>query len=282
MKLLRYGEIGQERPGVLDPAGGVRSLEAILGPGGDIGPALLADPGRLAALRALDPDALPAIAPGTRLGCPVAGIGKVVGIGLNYHDHALECGLEIPKEPIIFLKATTALSGPGDDIVLPEGGRKADWEAELGVVIGRTARRVAPEAALGHVAGYCVAHDLSERAHQLEHGGQWTKGKSHDGFCPVGPWLVTADEVPDPQALDLWLEVDGVSRQSSSTGQMIFPVAFLISYVSRFMTLMPGDLVITGTPAGVGLGRTPPVFLKPGNRVRLGVTGLGEQHQRVV
>lgn len=279
MKLLRYGEAGHERPGLLDPAGTVRSLADHVT---DIDPAFLGDPSTLAALAALDPADLPAVEDGVRLGCPLAGIGKIVGVGLNYHDHARECGAPIPAEPILFLKATTALSGPDDPIPLPDGADKTDWEVELGVVIGRKARGVAVEDALAHVFGYCVAHDVSERGHQLERGGQWTKGKSHDGFCPVGPWLVTAEEVGDPQALALWCDVNGVRRQSSTTGEMIFGVAKVVSYISRFMTLVPGDLIITGTPAGVGLGQRPPVYLKRGDHVRLSIAGLGEQNQTVV
>ncbi len=276
MKLVRYGEAGHERPGLVDKTGALRSLEGRVG---DIDAALLADPGALAAI---DPQTLPLVEGNPRLDCPLAGIGKIVGVGLNYHDHAHECGAPIPSEPIIFLKATTSLCGPNDDIRLPEGAEKTDWEVELGIVIGRTARNVPLADALDYVFGYCIAHDVSERAHQLERGGQWTKGKSHDTFCPVGPWLVSADEVGDPQALDLWCDVEGVRRQSSSTAQMIFGVAECVSYISAFMTLLPGDLIITGTPAGVGLGQKPPFYLKRGDRVRLGIAGLGEQLQAVV
>jgi 2-keto-4-pentenoate hydratase/2-oxohepta-3-ene-1,7-dioic acid hydratase in catechol pathway len=279
MKLLRYGEAGHERPGLLDPAGTVRSLADHVT---DIDPAFLGDPAALAALATLDPAALPAVEGAVRLGCPLTGVGKIVGVGLNYHDHARECGAPIPAEPILFLKATTALAGPDDPIPLPDGADKTDWEVELGVVIGRKARCVTVEDALAHVFGYCVAHDVSERGHQLERGGQWTKGKSHDGFCPVGPWLVTAEEVGDPQALALWCDVNGARRQSSTTGEMIFGVATVVSYISRFMTLLPGDLIITGTPAGVGLGQRPPVYLKRGDHVRLSIAGLGEQNQTVV
>lgn len=279
MKLLRHGAAGAERPGLIAPDGTVRDLSAIVP---DIDAALLADPARLTALRAVDPLSLPVVGGEVRLANPLGGIGKIVGVGLNYHDHARECGLAIPAEPILFLKATTSLSGPYDAIRLPDGAQKTDWEVELGVVIGHTARNVAEEAALDHVFGYCIAHDVSERAHQLEHGGQWTKGKSHDTFCPLGPWLVTADEVPQPQALDLWCEVDGVVRQKSSTAEMIFNVAEVVAYTSRFMTLEAGDLIITGTPAGVGLGMKPPVYLARGQEVRLGIAGLGQQRQRVV
>lgn len=279
MKFVRYGEAGQERPGLLDKAGGIRSLEGHVS---DIDARLLADATALAALAKLDPESLPLVEGAHRLGCPLAGIGKIVGVGLNYHDHARECDLPIPAEPILFLKATTSLCGPDDDIRLPEGAEKADWEVELGVVIGRTAKDVPQDDALSYVFGYCVAHDVSERAHQLERGGQWTKGKSHDTFCPVGPWLVSADELGDPQALAMWCDVEGVRRQSSSTAEMIFGVAEVVSYISRFMTLLPGDLIITGTPAGVGLGQRPPFYLKRGDTVRLGIAGLGEQRQAVV
>jgi 2-keto-4-pentenoate hydratase/2-oxohepta-3-ene-1,7-dioic acid hydratase in catechol pathway len=279
MKFVRYGAAGQEQPGLLDKAGGIRSLQSILP---DIDAALIADPDALARLAALDPASLPLVGGEVRLGCPLAGIGKIVGVGLNYHDHARECGAAIPTEPIIFLKSTTSLSGPNDDIRLPDGSDKTDWEVELGVVIGRKAQRVTKDDALSYVFGYCVAHDLSERGHQLERGGQWTKGKSHDTFCPVGPWLVTADELGSPQSLAMWCDIGGVRRQSSSTSEMIFGVADVVSYISHFMTLLPGDLIITGTPAGVGLGQSPPFYLKRGDRVSLGIAGLGEQNQIVV
>lgn len=279
MKLLRHGAAGAERPGLLAADGSVRDLTGIVP---DIDAAFIADPARLAGLQGLDPLALPRVPGEVRLAAPLAGIGKIVGVGLNYHDHARECGLPIPEEPILFMKATTSLCGPYDAIRLPEGSEKTDWEVELGVVIGKTARKVSEADALDHVFGYCIAHDVSERAHQLEHGGQWTKGKSHDTFCPLGPWLVTADEVGDPQALDLWCSVDGEMRQNSSTGDMIFKVAEIVSYVSRFMTLEPGDLIITGTPAGVGLGLRPQVYLARGQEVRLGIARLGEQRQSVV
>ena len=279
MKLVRYGAPGQEQPGLMDKAGGLRSLAGHVQ---DIEASLLGDAAAVAHLVALDPESLPQVSGEPRLGCPLAGIGKIVGVGLNYHDHARECGAAIPAEPILFLKATTSLCGPNDDIRLPEGAEKTDWEVELGIVIGRQAKGVSRENALDHVFGYCVAHDVSERAHQLERGGQWTKGKSHDTFCPTGPWLVSADEIPDPQALAMWCDVDGRRLQSSSTADMIFGVAEVVSYISQFMTLMPGDLIITGTPAGVGLGQKPPFYLKAGNTVRLGIAGLGEQQQTVV
>ncbi len=276
MKLVRFGAAGAERPGLIDGQGVLRDLSGHVD---DIGPGTL-DPAALARLRALDPTGLPPM-PARRLGPPVAGIGKIVGIGLNYADHAAEAGIPVPAEPVIFLKATSSLTGPDDGIVMPAGARQLDWEAELGVVIGRRATDVAEHEALAHVAGYCVVNDVSERVFQLEHGGQWTKGKSADSFCPVGPWLVTADAVPDVQALDIWLEVNGERRQSSNTRQMIFGVATIVAYVSRFMTLLPGDLIATGTPAGVGFGMKPQRFLKPGDVVRLGLTGLGEQRQTV-
>lgn len=279
MKLVRYGEPERERPGLLDTSGGLRSLEGHVA---DIDARLLGDAAALSRLAALDPEQLPRVEGNPRLGCPIAGIGKIVGVGLNYHDHARECGAAIPSEPILFLKSTTSLCGPDDDIHLPEGAEKTDWEVELGVVIGRRASRVPVADALAHVFGYCVAHDVSERAHQLERGGQWTKGKSHDTFCPVGPWLVSADALVDPQDLAMWCDVEGVRRQSSSTAQMIFSVADVVSYISHFMTLLPGDLIITGTPAGVGLGQSPPFYLKRGDTVRLGIAGLGEQQQTLV
>jgi 2,4-didehydro-3-deoxy-L-rhamnonate hydrolase len=277
MKLLRYGPAGAEKPGLLDAGGTVRDLS---GEVGDITPDLLGSDG-LTRLRALDPEALPPVE-AQRLGVPVAGIGKIVAIGLNYIDHADEAGLPIPTEPLIFLKAVSSLSGPNDTVVLPKDARKGDWEVELGIVIGRRARSVSEADALGHVAGYCLVNDVSERAYQMERGGTWDKGKGCDTFGPVGPWLVTTDEVPDPQALTLWLDVNGVRRQDGHTKNMIFDCARIISYVSQFMTLLPGDLVITGTPAGVGLGIRPdPIFLKPGDVMTLGISGLGEQRQGV-
>lgn len=277
MRLVRFGARGTERPGLLDAQGRVRDLSAHVP---DLGPAALA-PEVLARLSALNPESLP-VADAGRLGCPVAGVGKIVGVGLNYRDHAEECGAAIPQTPILFFKATTSLSGPDDDVVLPPGSTATDWEVELAVVIGSRARRVAAGNALRHVAGYCIGHDVSERMHQLELGTQWTKGKSHDTFCPLGPWLVTADEVPDPQRLALWCEVNGARVQDSGTHHMIFDVAACIADASRYMTLEPGDVILTGTPAGVGLGRTPRVYLKAGDVVRLGIQGLGTQTQRVV
>ncbi|MFQ5939621.1 MAG: fumarylacetoacetate hydrolase family protein [Alphaproteobacteria bacterium] len=278
MKLLRYGPRGRERPGLLDRAGRIRDLAAEIQ---DIVPATLA-PERLASLKNLDPEGLPPVAGKPRLGPPIAGVGKVIGIGLNYADHAAEAGVPVPEEPILFMKATTAISGPTDPVVIPKDAEKTDWEVELGVVIGRSARYVAAEAALDHVAGYCIVNDVSERAFQLERGGQFVKGKSADGFAPMGPWLVTTDEIPDPQNLALWLEVNGKRYQDGHTSRMVFGVAELVSYISRFMTLAPGDVITTGTPPGVGMGQKPPVYLRPGDRVRLGIEGLGEQDQEML
>ena len=278
MKLVRYGASGAEKPGLIDGAGALRALEGLVG---DIDGAALA-PERLARLRAIDPETLPKVEGAPRLGPCVGRPPKLIGIGLNYADHAEEAGLAAPAEPVFFLKATSAVAGPFDDLPLPPGAAKLDWEVELGVVIGSRAKRIAQADALSAVAGYCVVNDVSERAWQGERGGQWTKGKSHDGFAPIGPWLATADEIPDPQALELWLSVDGEERQRASTTSMIFGVAAIVSYVSEFMTLEPGDVIATGTPAGVGLGRRPRVWLRPGQTMRLGVAGLGEQAVRVV
>jgi 2-keto-4-pentenoate hydratase/2-oxohepta-3-ene-1,7-dioic acid hydratase in catechol pathway len=277
MKLLRYGELGEEAPGLLDGDGNVRSLAGHVS---DIDGAALA-PGHLAALRRIDPETLPLVAGVPRLGVPVAGIGKIIEVGLNYTDQAAEVGKPLPDEPILFAKAVTALNGPNDPVVLPEGARKADWEVKLAVVIGRTARSVGENEALDHVAGYVVMNDLSERAWQFERGGQWIKGKSFDTFAPLGPWLVTRDEVPDPQNLRIWLRVNGVMRQDSHTTRMNFGVASAIAYISRCMTLLPGDVITTGTPAGIGNAAKPPLFLKPGDVIELGVEGLGEQRQEV-
>ncbi len=277
MKLLRHGPKGREKPALLHTDGSVRDLSALVG---DITPALLSPTG-LAALASVDPRTLPAVQPGTPA-VPFAGLGKFVAIGLNYADHAAEAGMPIPKEPIVFMKTTNCAVGALHPIVLPQGSTKSDWEVELGVVIGTRARYVSEADALKHVAGYCVVNDVSEREYQLERGGQWDKGKGCDTFGPIGPWLVTADEVPDPQNLALWLEVNGHRWQDGSTQTMIFGVATLVSYLSRFMTLEPGDLITTGTPPGVGMGAKPsPVYLKPGDVVRLGIAGLGEQRQEV-
>jgi 2-keto-4-pentenoate hydratase/2-oxohepta-3-ene-1,7-dioic acid hydratase in catechol pathway len=278
MKLLRYGPAGQEKPGLLDANGVLRSLGAHIP---DLsGPHLSAQ--SLARLAALDPADLPAVEGRPRFGVPVAGSRKFIAIGLNYADHAAESGLPIPTEPVIFSKAISCLQGPDDDIMLPRDSKKTDWEVELGVVIGTAARYVAEHEALSYVAGYCVVNDVSEREYQIERGGTWDKGKGCDTFGPVGPWLVTGDEVGDVQNLELWLELNGRRMQSGNTRTMIFGVATLISYVSRFMTLEPGDILTTGTPPGVGMARKPePVYLGPGDRLRLGIERLGEQHQSV-
>ncbi len=278
MKLLRYGDAGQEKPGLLDSEGRLRDLSRHID---DIRGTILL-PDSLARLRALDASLLPEVAGAPRIGPCVGQVGKLVGVGLNYRDHALESGMPIPAEPVLFFKATSAICGPGDDVEIPLGAEKTDWEVELGAVIGKPAKYVNAEQALDHVAGYCVVNDISERAFQLERGGQWDKGKGCDTFAPIGPWLVTADEVPDPQSLDLWLEVDGRQCQNGNTRNMIFGVAQLVSYISRFMSLQPGDIITTGTPAGVGLGRKPPLYLRTGQTMRLGVSGLGEQVQRTV
>lgn len=278
MRLVRYGLAGSERPGMLDPAGRIRSLE---GEVDDItGPAL--SPEALDRLRRLDVESLPPVDGDPRLGPPVAGVGKVVCIGLNYSEHAEESDMELPSEPVIFTKATSSISGPHDDVVLPRGSTKVDWEVELGVVIGSPAKYVVEAEAEGHIAGYCVVNDVSERAFQLDGTGQWVKGKSADTFCPLGPWLVTTDEVPDPQDLGLWLEVNGVRRQNGSTRTMVFGVRTLVAYVSRFMSLQPGDVIATGTPPGVALGMADPPWLQAGDVMRLGIDGLGEQRLPVV
>lgn len=270
-RLVRYGNSGTERPGAIDSEGRLRDLSAHVA---DIDSATLADWARLAALPL---EACPLVEEPVRLGPPVARPGKFIGIGLNYSDHAEEAGMPIPEEPIVFMKATSSIAGPSDPLRLPPAARKTDWEVELGVVIGREARNVAPETALSHVAGYLVVNDISERAWQLERGGQWTKGKSHAGFGPIGPWLVTADEIADPQSLDLWLKLNGETMQQGNTGRMIFTVAELVADLSRYMTLEPGDIITTGTPPGVGMGRDPQRFLRPGDVMELGITGLGSQ-----
>lgn len=277
MKLLRVGEPGAEVPGVLDAAGAARSLAGVIP---DIsGEALTAD--HLHALRALQVESLPRLAPG-RCAPPLGGVGKIICVGLNYTDHAEESAMPIPSEPVLFFKSTTSICGPYDDVVLPPGSEKTDWEVELGVVIGETARRVARSEALSHVAGYLVVNDLSERAYQLERGGQWVKGKSCDTFGPLGPWLVTRDEIADVGALQLWLAVNGQRYQNGNTRRMIFDVPTLVSYISHFMTLLPGDIISTGTPAGVGLGLKPPRYLKAGDVMELGVEGLGAQRHTIV
>ena len=278
MKLLRYGPAGQEKPGLLDSNNQIRDLSGIVP---DIAnEALLPD--ALDRLRKLDPASLPAVGGTHRIGPCVGQVGKFICVGLNYSDHAAESGMAVPAEPILFMKATSSIVGPDDDILLPRGSQKTDWEVELGVVIGTPGKYVSEADSLAHVAGYCVVHDISERAYQLEGTGQWVKGKSADTFGPIGPWLVTTDEVPDPGNLRLWLDLDGTRRQDGSTKTLIFGVHYLVSYISRFMSLQSGDVITTGTPPGVGHGQKPPVYLRAGNEVRLGVEGLGEQRQRVV
>lgn len=274
---MRYGNPGAERPGLLAPDGVIRDLSSRMR---ELAHAEL-HPESLRHLASCSPASFPGVATPVRLGACVSGVGKFVCVGLNYLDHARESGVAAPSEPILFMKAPSCIAGPSDALVIPRGATKVDWEVELGVVIGATARNVAVEDAPGCVAGYCVVNDVSERAWQLEGTGQWVKGKSADGFGPVGPWLVTADELNDPQNLRLWLSVNGKMRQDSTTGQMIFPVKVLVSYISRFMTLQPGDLIATGTPPGVALGAKPPVYLRPGDTVRCGIDGLGEQMQTV-
>ena len=278
MKLVRYGRPGREKPGMIDGDGKLRDLSSVID---DIVPAHLSDKA-LAKLSRIKPATLPLVRGKPRYGVPVSGIGKIVAIGLNYADHAAESGLPIPKEPIVFMKAITCLNGPDDDVMLPKDVSKGDWEVELGVVIGTKAQYVSERAALSHVAGYCIVNDVSERAFQAERGGTWDKGKGCDTFGPVGPWLVTRDEVPNPQRLDMWLDLNGERRQTGNTKTMIFSVAKIISYVSRFMTLMPGDVIATGTPPGVGMGMKPQRFLAPGDEMHLGIAGLGEQRQKVV
>lgn len=278
VKLLRFGPKGAEKPGALDAQGHLRDLSGIVS---DWTPDWLS-PERLQSIGAIDLTKLPTVKGAPRLGTPVAGSRQFVAIGLNYRKHAEESGMELPKEPVVFNKAIPCLSGPNDDIVLPAGSTETDWEIELGFVMGATARNVSEPNALGLVAGYCLANDVSERDWQLKRGGQWTKGKSFDTFGPIGPWLVTADEIPDPQTLNMELKVNGQIRQHSNTADMIFPVAYLVSYLSRFMTLLPGDVVITGTPSGVGLGMKPQQYLKKGDTVTLAMDKLGTQTQKVV
>ena len=279
MKLLRYGNPGQEKPGMLDQNGTIRDLSNIVE---DIAGDVLLPEG-LEKLKNLDPGSLPTIEGSPRMGACVSGIGKFICIGLNYSDHAEETGAKVPPEPIIFSKATSAVSGPNDDIIIPRNSVKTDWEVELGVVIGKPAKYVEESSALDHVAGYCVINDVSEREFQSERQGQWVKGKSCDSFGPTGPWLVTPDEAGDPQNLKLWLEVDGKRYQDGSTNTMVYSVAFLIHYLSQFFTLHPGDVISTGTPPGVGMGQKPdPVYLRPGQTIRLGVEGLGIQTQKTI
>ncbi len=276
MKFLRYGEPGTEKPGVLDNNGDIRDLSGLIP---DLAGDVLV---QLSALRGLNVEALPRVEGTPRLGSPVAGTGKFICIGLNYADHAAETGMKPPSEPVIFMKATSAICGPNDPIVIPRGSEKTDWEVELAVVIGKPAKYVSEADALDHVAGYTVTNDVSERAFQIEREGQWTKGKSCDNYGQIGPWLVTPDEVGDPQDLKMWLRVNGEIKQSGSSKTMIFGVAHLVHYLSQFMTLHPGDVISTGTPPGVGMGQTPPQFLRSGDVVELGIEGLGEQRQDVV
>ena len=278
MKLLRYGEIGAEKPGMLDEQGAIRDLSSIVS---DISSAII-DAGDLDGLKSVDPASLPRVENNPRLGPCVGRIGKFVCIGLNYSDHAKETGMPIPTEPIVFMKTTSSISGPDDDIELIRGSVKTDWEVELGIVVGKHTKYVSEENALDHVAGYCVVNDVSERQWQLEQGGQWIKGKSGDSYGPIGPWFVTRDEIPDPQNLDLWLEVNDKRHQDGNTRTMIFPVSTIISYLSQCMSLQPGDVIATGTPPGVGQGMKPPVYLRAGDRLRLGVEGLGIQQQTVI
>ncbi len=279
MKLLRYGPPGQERPALIDAAGRLRDLSAEVD---DLAGEVLA-PDSLARLARLDPARLPLVEGTPRIGPCVGRVGKMVCVGLNYADHAAEAGLAAPSEPVLFFKATSAIVGPNDDVEIPPGAMKVDWEVELGVVIGSAARYVSEADAMQHVAGYCIVNDVSERSYQLERGGQWDKGKGCDTFGPLGPWLVTRDELPDPQALGLWLEVDGKRFQNGNTRTMIFKVPMLVSYISQFMSLQPGDVISTGTPAGVGMGCKPnPVYLRAGQTMRLGIDGLGQQDQRTV
>jgi len=278
MKLVRYGNPGKEKPGLIDLDGTLRDLSGVVP---DIGPAQLGSLG-LARIRKANPAKLPAVRGKPRLGCPVTGIGKFVAIGLNYSDHAAESGLPIPKEPVVFMKATSCIQGPNDPVMLPRGSVKTDWEVELGIVIGTRARYVGKKDALAHVAGYCTINDVSEREFQMERGPQWDKGKGCDTFGPIGPWLVTTDEMENVQRLDMWLDVNGKRMQTGNTRTMIFDCAKLVSYVSHFMTLLPGDVITTGTPPGVGLGMKPPTYLKKGDVITLGIQGLGEQRQQVI
>ncbi|CUH88545.1 Ureidoglycolate lyase [Phaeobacter sp. CECT 5382] len=278
MKLLRFGPAGAEKPGLLDDGGTIRDLSSVID---DFAGATLADT-KLAELRAIDPETLPAVAPDVRLGACVGQVGKFICIGLNYADHAAEAGMDLPQEPVVFFKATSAICGANDDIEIPRGSIKTDWEVELGVVIGKTAKYVDRDRALDHVAGYCVVNDLSERDFQLHRSGQWVKGKSCDTFGPIGPWLVTRDEVANPQDLEMYLEVNGKRYQNGSTRTMHFDVATVISHLSQFMSLQPGDVISTGTPPGVGMGQKPECYLKAGDRVELGVEGLGVQVQKMV
>lgn len=278
MKLLRFGPRGSEKPGIIDADGNVRDLSGVVP---DIAGETLSNE-KLAELAALDLSSLPLVENVDRLGSCVWGTGKFICIGLNYADHAAESGMDVPPEPVIFMKATSAICGPNDPVIIPRNSEKTDWEVELGVIIGERAKYVSEEDAMDYVAGYCVINDVSERTFQIEHAGQWTKGKSADNFGQTGPWLVTKDEVADPQNLKMWLNVNGVSRQDGSTKTMVYGVAHVVSYLSKFMSLQPGDIISTGTPPGVGMGLTPPTYLKPGDVIELGIEGLGEQRQDVI
>ena len=278
MKLVRYGNPGKEKPGLIDAEGKLRDLSAIVK---DIGPDQLGD-AAIAKLRKTKVDKLPLVKGKPRLGSPVANVGKFIAIGLNYADHAAESGLPVPKEPVVFMKANSCIQGPNDPVMLPKGSVKTDWEVELGVVIGTRARYVSQKSALDYVAGYCTINDISEREYQIERGGTWDKGKGCDTFGPLGPWLVTRDEIENPQKLAMWLDLNGQRVQTGSTKTMIFSVAKIVSYVSQFMTLMPGDVITTGTPPGVGMGMKPPLYLKKGDVMTLGIEGLGEQRQEVL
>lgn len=278
MKLLRYGPKGSEKPGLLDRTGKIRDLSSVIA---DVSGETISPKG-LARLRKIKPESLPPVRGNPRIGPCIGNPQKFIGIGLNYSDHAAEAGLKVPKEPVVFTKQVNCLSGPNDDVTLPPKSKKSDWEVELGVIIGSRAKNIAQKDALSFVAGYCTVNDISERKFQAERSGQWTKGKSYDTFGPVGPWLVTTDEVKDPQNLHLWLDLNGKRMQDGSTATMVYGVAFLVAYVSQFFTLLPGDVITTGTPPGVGLGMKPQRFLKPGDTMRVGVDGLGEQFQKVV
>jgi 2-keto-4-pentenoate hydratase/2-oxohepta-3-ene-1,7-dioic acid hydratase in catechol pathway len=278
MKLLRFGERGNEKPGAIDAHGGIRDLSSLVE---DISASTLS-PDLLSRLGEIDLTALPRVQPGVRIAEPVRGVRKFIAIGLNYYDHAKEVGADIPSEPVIFMKATSCIQGPNDPVMIPKGAQKVDWEVELGILIGKRASYVTPETAMEHVAGYSLVNDVSERNYQMERGGTWDKGKGCDTFGPIGPWLVTTEEVSDPQSLDIWLKVNGKIMQSGNTSTMIFDVKTLVSYVSEFMTLEPGDVITTGTPPGVGLGMKPPRFLQAGDIMTLGISGLGEQRQEVV
>lgn len=278
MKLVRYGQLHAEKPGVIDNAGVLRDLSSVIS---DITPEVLGDAG-LAKLREVDVGSLPIVEGNPRYGCPVSAVGKFIAIGLNFSDHAAESNMPVPKEPVVFTKATSCIQGPNDPIMLPRGSVKTDWEVELGVVIGKRARYVSQAEALDYVAGYCTINDVSEREFQLERSAQWDKGKGCDTFGPIGPWLVTRDEIVDPQNLSMWLKVNGEQVQTGNTKTMVFGVAELVSHVSEFMTLLPGDIITTGTPPGVGAGMKPPKYLKAGDKVSLGIEGLGSQEQTVI